>query len=122
MRKQKHLDLILKVQPTGNSNNYRYRLGLNLNDSKKYFKERGVKVNLILSTSINFDVFTSCGVLDFNIETNSLLNKKSYDFNDIRIHNWIISNHFEDYDKRKPTSLLFQFDKSIMKLTFIDKI
>ena len=122
MRKQKHLDLILKVQPTGSSYDYTYRLGLTLNDSKIYFKERGVIVNLILSKSIKLNVLTSCGVIDFSKESKSMLRKKSYDFNNRKIHDWIISNDFEKYEKGNPTKLLFQFDKSKMKLIFIDKL
>jgi len=107
----------LKVQSTGTSN---YRLGINVKDSKEYFKKRGVDVKVILSNKKEVDTCTSCGQIDFSKP--SKIRKKGYDLNKKGISEWITQKGFDDYQSGFPTKLLFRLNTKKMVLTFEKKV
>ena len=102
------MKMTLTVQSTGHNS---YRFGINLSNSKEYFKVRHRKVNVYLD-NIFSDPQTTCGS-----------EKKGFDLYSLKISNWIISKKFNDYYKGKPTKLEFEFEHNgELSLTFIREI
>jgi len=91
--------LILTVQSTGRQGSY--RLGITLDDSENIFKERHVKVQLILGKEI-IETQTTCGPPL----------KKGFDLYHFQLNNWIVKNNFHKYPSRKPSKLRFNLKKS----------
>lgn len=98
----------LTAQSTGKE---RYRLGINTNDSVKYFKCRGVRVILWLSKTNKVEVKTTCGS-PCNCDGEQLnSHKKGYDLYHKEINKWIKSKGFHEYQIRKPTKISFSYTK-----------
>ena len=100
--------ILLTVQSFGN---HTYRLGINSEDSLKYFKCRGVKVVLWLSKTNKVEVKTSCGPPcdSDGIQIDGY--KKGYDLYHKEIDKWIKSKGFHKYPLRKPTKISFSYIK-----------
>ena len=105
------MEIILTVQPIGNG---KFRLGISYNDSQNIFNKREVILELVLSQTIIVLSKTTCGPPL----------KKGFDIYSKEISDWIIYNHFHNYQKRKPTKLRFEFDdiNNIKILKFTEKI
>ncbi len=108
--------MILTVQSCG-GNNTRYRLGINIEDSKKYFKKR--KIDILISIGIEkFHIKTSCG----KIEKEKFL--KGFDLYSKELSQFIIDNNWNNYVQMKPTKIDFNYENidNLIELTFISVI
>lgn len=115
--KNKSIELILKVQSNGKPK--RYRLGVNVQYSKMYFKKRRVKVILFLSDGIRVETKTTCGNSNFSKKIDDR-RKKGYDLYDKEINQWILDNNYHIYTKGYPTRLKFELE-SLSPLTLVFK-
>ncbi|MGV4413211.1 hypothetical protein [Chryseobacterium sp. T1] len=92
----------------------KYRLGISLYDSKNIFKERSLKVILILEEKVIITK-TICG---------PPLNK-GFDLYQEDLDTWIKEKKFCNYEKGKPTKLIFEILENIqetyIKLKFLKK-
>jgi len=98
----------LTVQRCGKD---RFRLGINSDDSLKYFKCRGIKVIVLLSKTNKVEVKTTCGTPcdDNGIQIEGF--KKGYDLYHKEIDKWIKSKRFHEYPTRRPTKIHFSYTK-----------
>jgi hypothetical protein len=103
----------LTVQSTGQ---HKFRLGVNYEDSKQYFKKRGrsVTVNLGIKIADVVNTKTTCGP--------PLM--KGFDLYSSEIDKWIKNHSFHLYPWREPTKLQFKFSvpNGLIKLDFIKKL
>lgn len=100
--------MILTIQSTGHGT---YRLGISLYDSINTFLGlRGTTVNLIIN-ELNLTLRTTCG---------PPLNK-GFDLYSLEISNWIVNNNLNNYARRHPKKLDFEYQlvDAIHTLTFI---
>src|SRR5690606_30067907 len=106
--------ILLTVQSQGNG---KYRLGVNVKDSREIFKRRYRQVCLILeelnvrTKTTCVKTKTTCGLPDFEKEHIDVRKKKGYDLSDKKINEWIQSNKFQCYNKSTPTKLEFEIIK-----------
>ena len=112
------VNLILTVQSTGKS---KFRLGLNVNDSSKYFKKIGVDVQLILSKNLIVSTTTTCGLVNFSneISTTNSTRKKGYDLYDPILNDWIEKNSYHKFKKGVPTKLRFELNTSNFRMKYL---
>ncbi len=98
--------ITLTVQSNGTGE---WRLGLNKDDSIKYFSHRE-SVCFVLTNKLIISCKTACGTSE----------KKAYDFNNKKLSNWIVENSFHKYQHRKPTKLIFEYTilENEKRLTF----
>ena len=85
--------ILLTVQSNGSGG---WRLGLNKNDSIKYFSHLET-IQFVLTDELILFCNAVCGTSQ----------KKAFDFNNVKLSKWIIENSFQDYPNRKPTKLIF---------------
>lgn len=97
--------MILTIQ-SANSNEGMWRLGVGLGDSRKFFGNRGVPVQLVLNDSLILKLYTSCGEL-YDDDGNWVKGNKGYDFYDPLLSQWIVGNGFHRYKRGQPTKLEF---------------
>jgi len=102
--------IILTVQSTGKK---KFRLGINLSDSKNYFVTRKTIVILKLSKDLIIETKTTCG---------PPLNK-GFDLYHADLDKWIKDNDFISKVYGKPIKLEFSFEKinGVIELTFLKK-
>lgn len=86
--------LILTVQSNGSGG---WRLALYREDSIKYFSHLE-SVQFVLTNELVLFCKAACGTS----------NKKAYDFNNIKLSQWIVDNSFHRYPNRMPTKLIFE--------------
>ena len=89
----------------------KYRLGINSDDSLKYFKCRGVKVILWLSKTNKVEVKTTC---DSPCDGDGIQIegfKKGYDLYHKEIDKWIKSKGFHKYSPNESTEISFSYIK-----------
>lgn len=100
--------IILTIQSTSD----KWRLGLNKSDSEQYFKHLE-SVLFIMSQDVNCTCNAACGTS----------RKKSFDFNNKKLSQWITDNNFHKYPPRKPIKLIFELSNENNKkvLKFVKK-
>jgi hypothetical protein len=103
--------IILTVQSTGKN---KFRLGINLSDSRAYFKTGKTIVILKLSNDLTIESRTACGPPS----------RQGYDLNHNDLDKWIKDNDFISKVYGKPIKLEFSFEKinDVIVLTFLKKI
>jgi len=89
----------------------KYRLGINPDDSLKYFKYLDVKVIVLLSKTNRIEVNTSCDTpSDYKgIQTKGLT--EGYNLNHEEIDNWIKLKGFDKYPLNEPKEISFSYTK-----------
>ena len=110
------MEMILSVQSCGNN---KFRLGISTNDSSDVFMIRGFELMLFLNQEdVGFLTKTKCGPPQDNFDCINC--KKAYDLYDIRIHNWILENNYNDYLSYNPTrlSFLYSFEENTLVFQF----
>ena len=102
----------LTVQPYSYG---KFRFGLSVEDSYKYFKKRFIEVILLVKGK-QYRTHTTCG----NINKR----KKAFDLCSTEISALIINKKWNKYDKGNPTKLLFEINntKSPIQLLFKQKL
>lgn len=89
----------------------KYRLGINPDDSLKYFKYIGVKVIVWLSKTNKVEVNTTCDTLT---DVKGVQNKgftEGYNLNHEEIDNWIKLKGFDKYPPNEPKEISFSYTK-----------
>ena len=89
----------------------KYRLGINPDDSLKYFKYIGVKVIVWLSKTNKVEVITTC---DTPTDDKGVQNKgftEGYNLNHEEIDNWIKLKGFDTYPPNEPKEISFSYTK-----------
>ena len=101
--------LTLTVQSNGNGG---WRLGLSKLDSEKYFTHME-SVRFLLSKELEINCNAACGTSK----------KKSFDFNNKELSDWIEKNRFNKYPAGFPTKLLFKLtgNRNSKTLSYVSK-
>lgn len=94
--------LKLTIQSCGGSK-MRFRFGINISDSSKYFKKRWIKVIIIIGDKV-FITKTTCGQW---YHEDQIHFKKGFDLYSAEISEFIISQNLNKYEKGNPKSLYF---------------
>lgn len=87
----------------------KYRLGINPDDSLRYFKYVGVKVTVFLSKRKKVEVNTTCDTLTGDKGVQNKGYTEGYNLNHEEIDNWIRSKGFDKYLPNEPKEILFSF-------------
>lgn len=104
------MESIFTVQPSKNKKYGIYRLGLDRETSNMVSKYQMIKLKL--SNKLIISAKIVCGPPS----------KKTYDVNHSELNLWIKKNEFHCYQDKKPTKLLFDFDKTNCIFTFKSKM